>query len=992
MFWYSMVHAARFRPSFIALIYVATAMIVTTTAAWSYTSNTDWAGANWTLSDGDVVAGVHTNVGHLSIPLGATVTVMNYDPDTGDFGTVAIFADSADIKGTFDANEAGFTAQLGTGAGTGRAGGGYGGRGSTGDSGIGGDRYGSVTEPIDMGSGGSFSNTGRTPGYGGGAIRLWVAGALVLDGTVSANGGDAVSSWTGGGSGGSIWLTADTLSGAGWVTADGGNGTSAGGGGGGGRIAFTTPNNLFSGTLRARGGTGHRIRAGHGTFNFMDHYGSSDDLVIKADIALPPATNWEFRSISVESGATLDIQSTTDIVSRITVDENVVVASGARMAADGQGFPALGGDGAGIGRGGASYGGRGSQGSGSGVAADPFGSINEPDQLGSGGAEIDRGGFGGGVVILDAGGHVAIDGVISADGWPPVHSYGGSGSGGSVWITADRIEGEGTVQANGGPRASSGGGAGGRIAFTTPDNRFDGTLQASGTQGSANRAGHGTFNFMDHYGINDDLVIKGDIALPPATNWEFKSLTVTGGATLEIQSTTDIVSRLNIANDVSIAAGAGISADGMGFPNMTGDGAPLDRGGGSYGGIGSGGNSGAGGPRYGSVSNPDQLGSGGGNTGRGGHGGGVVLLDMGGTMTLNGTISANGWNFEGSWAGGGSGGSIRIEAASIQGTGLVQADGGNASSSGGGGGGGRIAFLTADNQFEGIIQASGGMGHTDRAGNGTFNFADFLEPEDDLLITGDIALFPSNAWTFANLTITNNARLDIQSEPDEIVSRLYIPGNVLIAHGAMLSADAMGYHGEEGPEHGTRRGGGGYGGAGGYGGENPDHSGGIYGVTNAPIDLGSGGGNQTDSHNAIAGGAIILDVGQTLMLNGVISASAWHVTGSWNGAGSGGSIWIIATAFEGEGELRADGGNGPQGGGGGGRIAIWHGPMHPYDKARALDGQIFDRLRVVEVQPETFTGNIWARGGTGSQGNGEDGTVRFLFVEPPTPGTLIMVR
>ena len=61
----------------------------------------------------------------------------------------------------------------------------------------------------------------------------------------------------GGGSGGSIWLTVGTLSGAGSITANGGSGAgSLGGGGGGGRIYISSSNNSFTGTLAAYGGGG----------------------------------------------------------------------------------------------------------------------------------------------------------------------------------------------------------------------------------------------------------------------------------------------------------------------------------------------------------------------------------------------------------------------------------------------------------------------------------------------------------------------------------------------------------------------------------------------------------------------------------------------------------------------------------------------------------------------------------------------------------------
>src|ERR1039458_8985513 len=69
--------------------------------------------------------------------------------------------------------------------------------------------------------------------------------------------GRASVSGGGGGSGGSIWLTVGALSGAGFITANGGSGVDAvGGGGGGGRISISYNNNSFAGPVSAYGGGG----------------------------------------------------------------------------------------------------------------------------------------------------------------------------------------------------------------------------------------------------------------------------------------------------------------------------------------------------------------------------------------------------------------------------------------------------------------------------------------------------------------------------------------------------------------------------------------------------------------------------------------------------------------------------------------------------------------------------------------------------------------
>ncbi|HSD12715.1 MAG TPA: hypothetical protein VLC10_04100, partial [Patescibacteria group bacterium] len=120
--------------------------------------------------------------------------------------------------------------------------------------------------------------------------------------------------------------------------------------------------------------------------------------------------------------------------------------------------------------------------------------------------------------------------------------------------------------------------------------------------------------------------------------------------------------------------------------------------------------SGVAGATYDSATAPTLFGStGGGANGSlgGASGGGVVKIGVTGTLTLNGTISANGNSgvpdTSGRATGGGSGGSIYITANTLSGaTGLIQAKGGNGGANvafGGGGGGGRVAVYVAGGTY-----------------------------------------------------------------------------------------------------------------------------------------------------------------------------------------------------------------------------------------------------------------------------------------------------
>jgi hypothetical protein len=133
-------------------------------------------------------------------------------------------------------NACGITLGRTAGAGCSTTGGSYGGYGGAGlNYSTVNDVYGSIYQPSNPGSGGGGLNSGDgVGGCGGGVIRVDAA-ELINDGLITSDGGSVGTN--GGGSGGSIWLTAAVLKGIGSITSDGGDGGSQGGGGGGGRIA-----------------------------------------------------------------------------------------------------------------------------------------------------------------------------------------------------------------------------------------------------------------------------------------------------------------------------------------------------------------------------------------------------------------------------------------------------------------------------------------------------------------------------------------------------------------------------------------------------------------------------------------------------------------------------------------------------------------------------------------------------------------------------------
>lgn len=180
----------------------------------------------------------------------------------------------------------------------------------------------------------------------------------------------------------------------------------------------------------------------------------------------------------------------------------------------------------------------------------------------------------------------------------------------------------------------------------------------------------------------------------------------------------DVAGDVFVQGAVASLVGSRIDANGRGFPAATGPGAGISNAdrpsGGGHGGAGGNGGGGAlGGSTYGDFAQPTTIGSGGGTDTSGGIGGGVLRLSIAGTLTVDGSISANGSAGNGNEAAGGAGGSIWIECSGLFGSGLITANGGasNSPTYSGGGGGGRIALYTCAVEMPSAnITANGGAG------------------------------------------------------------------------------------------------------------------------------------------------------------------------------------------------------------------------------------------------------------------------------------------
>ncbi len=424
-------------------------------------------------------------------------------------------------------------AQVGAGQGPGRgsysqnsggigSGGGYGGLGGAGlTNSPGGTSYGSLLQPADLGSGGGTYLPGNgVPGsVGGGALQLKVAGSLVLNGRVSADGGGAVYEGLGGGSGGSLWLSAGTLSGNGVISADGGpDDLLQGGGGGGGRIAVYFGANRFTGSLSAHGGEGANAGAAGTIYTRATAAPSGDLAVDNAGLSgadtplstpetfnltvsggavaypLPSAPALLVSNLLVDSGGALTCligQSNLDL----TVLGSAIVGSNGWLSVDGKGYSGTnGGPGAGLMTGnyagsGAGYGGAG----GASLRGTPggatYGSAQQPVDWGSrGGVNPSYTNFcqGGGAIRLRVGGPLTVNGRLTANGNAALFEGAGGGAGGSIWVTASQFNGSGLIAAKGGSGDPNegGGGGGGRIALYCRTNSFAGVIAVLGGPGA----------------------------------------------------------------------------------------------------------------------------------------------------------------------------------------------------------------------------------------------------------------------------------------------------------------------------------------------------------------------------------------------------------------------------------------------------------------------------------------------------------------------------
>ena len=483
------------------------------------------------------------------------------------------------------------------------------------------------------------------------------------------------------------------------------------------------------------------------------------------------------------------------------------------------------------------------------------------------------------------------------------------------------------------------------------------------------------------------------------------NVTIQSGGTISASLTVLTATNLTVAGSINVNgkgfAGGAISTRGSG-PAGGSDGQHCG-GGGTHGGDGSWSDSGcfglsSAGATYGSAVAPITLGSGGGgsDSAMGGAGGGAVKISVSGTISISGTISANG-SAGGLGAsrsgGGGAGGSIWLIASQLSGSGVISADGAAAPSGAAqtatAGGGGRIAINATTSTFNGTVShESPNAGRSVLTGDGTFVMT-IANPCDTGSLATTCTISASKIVGTTTISSTGNvvvaAGANVRSTTPATSLTLNTTGDVTIQSGGTitsnmaatariftieasgtLSAVGLGYRysgrGPGGAGSGGHDGGGAaHAGIGGNGGSDGVGSVITYGSNVAPVTKGSSGATAVNGNTAWGGnggGVIKITTSQSAVLDGAITAagSDGGTDGSYaGGGGAGGSVWIIAgTSVSGSGNVSVIGGNGlnpghAAGGGGGGRVAL-------------------------QYSSSTFAGTFSNSGGTGAN-NGGQGTV-----------------
>ncbi len=327
---------------------------VVVAAGHSVTVDVATAALNSFTNNGALVfIGWNNKLTATEVSINGTITHL---PQSDITGTIGVYADwtpdnrvwlvcsNLTVTGAINANDQGY--QPGAvlyKSGRGPGGGPYTTSSSTQGAGHGGVAYGLLTEPEDPGSSGGtgYQYPGNTGigGAGGGAIRIEASGAVIVDGVITVNGQASGSDHSGGGSGGSIYMTCATIGGTGTLSACGGNvngvanGTSSAGAGG--RIAIV----YQPGVQQLAPAHGLKIRLAAGLYSNLGNLSEDgtarlpDTLLFKPwitdvlqGVRLFGVTNWAVDSLTASGASVIFAES--NFLLRVTNTISVLGAGG----------------------------------------------------------------------------------------------------------------------------------------------------------------------------------------------------------------------------------------------------------------------------------------------------------------------------------------------------------------------------------------------------------------------------------------------------------------------------------------------------------------------------------------------------------------------------------------------------------------------------------------------------------------------------------------
>ncbi len=506
--------------------------------------------------------------------------------------------------------------------------------------------YGSLTQPTDFGSG-----TGQV--RGGGIIQLEADTRLVLDGKLLAAGESGVLD-SGGGSGGSIWISTPILTGHGSIHCDGGVGGTLGGGGGGRVAIIANSMTGFHGYMTSYGGLGMSSGAAGSIYKQYTEFSMQ-----RYDAILDNrGETTESRTILINPVSQLRLALWQEAKLELSSDDNTFE------------FQQVMGDSSGV-----IY-----VQSGQAVSLATSYGITQPYKLPC-------------KVAVDSGGQVALpqkvlftDTSQESDDLPNLQLAGG------LTNTRELVVGSGS-----------------KVILMSSSYTVSGSI--------ANPPGHTTMTRLDitRFGSLEvalesvdqyNLQVLHTLKLHYGASFLSRNMAITA-PTLDMA--VDAVLQANFQGypaDAGPGAGLPVSGEGSGASHGGSGSTSLSDTNHNPGSVGS---------VY--LANQFGSGGGTSLDGPGGCGGGRITIDCTGRLILNGRIESQGESGS-SAAGGGAGGAIQIQTMDLIGTGTLDVRGGDGGASGGGaGGGGRIALtVTGLYNYTGNILVSGGNGADSIAG------------------------------------------------------------------------------------------------------------------------------------------------------------------------------------------------------------------------------------------------------------------------------------